>query len=86
MNSEHYEKVLEDHHLPFMIMHGSEYFLQDGAPCHASKKIKTVLEKCGKSIGHGWLGVNGFLLSALCSGSPIWINHVILYLTLKPFL
>jgi hypothetical protein len=26
-----------------MRIHGSTYFLQDGAPCHASKKIKTFL-------------------------------------------
>jgi transposase len=44
MNSERYEKVLEDHLLPSMLMHRSELFLQDGAPCHASKKIKTFLE------------------------------------------
>ena len=44
MNSERYEKVLEDHLLPSMLMHRSEFFLQDGAPCHASKKIKTFLE------------------------------------------
>jgi transposase len=44
MNSECYEKVLEDHLLPSMLMHRSEYFLQDRAPCHASKKIKTFLE------------------------------------------
>ncbi len=44
MNSERYKKVLEDHLLPSMLMHRSEFFLQDGAPCHASKKIKTFLE------------------------------------------
>jgi transposase len=44
MNSERYEKVLEDHLLPSMLMHRSEFFLQDGAPCHVSKKIKTFLE------------------------------------------
>jgi transposase len=44
MNSERYEKVLEDHLLPSMLMHRSEFFLKDGAPCHASKKIKAFLE------------------------------------------
>jgi transposase len=44
MNSERYKKVLEDPLLPSMLMHRSEFFLQDRAPCHASKKIKTFLE------------------------------------------
>ncbi len=43
MNGERYQKVLEDHLLPFMEIHGSTHFLQDGAPCHASKRIKQYL-------------------------------------------
>jgi transposase len=43
MNSETYEKVLEDHLIPFMQIHGTTRFLQDGAPCHASKRIKKFL-------------------------------------------
>jgi transposase len=40
MNGERYQQVLEDHLLPFMEMHRCSHFLQDGAPCHASKRIK----------------------------------------------
>ncbi len=43
MNGERYQKVLEDHLLPFMVIHRSTHFLQDGAPCHASKRIKDFL-------------------------------------------
>jgi transposase len=44
MNAERYEKVLQDHLLPFMDIHRTTHFLQDGAPCHASKRIKSFLE------------------------------------------
>jgi transposase len=44
MNREHYQKLLEDHLLPFMGFHRSTHFLQDGAPCHASKGIKDFLK------------------------------------------
>ncbi len=43
MNSEHYQQVLEDHLLPFVANHRSTHFLQDEAPCHASKRIKQYL-------------------------------------------
>jgi hypothetical protein len=39
MNEERYEEVLDSHLLPFMTIHGSTCFLQDGALCHASKRI-----------------------------------------------
>jgi transposase len=44
MNGERYQTVLEDHLLPFMTIHRSTHFLQDGAPCHASKRIKDFLK------------------------------------------
>jgi transposase len=44
MNGERYQDVLENHLLPFMAMHRSTHFLQDGAPCHASKRIKDFLK------------------------------------------
>jgi transposase len=44
MNGERYQTVLEDHLLPFMTIHWSTHFLQDGAPCHASKRIKDFLK------------------------------------------
>jgi|LakMenEpi03Aug12_release.lakeMendotaPanAssembly.Ray.scaffolds.fasta_scaffold832270_1 hypothetical protein len=43
LNSECYKKVLEDHHLPSMIIHRSEFFLQDWDMCQASKKIKALI-------------------------------------------
>jgi transposase len=55
MNSERYEKLLENHLLPSTLMHRSEYFLQDRTPYHASKKIKTFLETNNiKTVG--WPG------------------------------
>jgi transposase len=45
MNSERYQDVLENHLIPFMRIHGATNFLQDGAPCHASKQIKSFLEE-----------------------------------------
>jgi hypothetical protein len=43
MNAERYEKVLEEHLLPFIEFHWATHFLQDGTPCHASKRIKNFL-------------------------------------------
>jgi transposase len=43
MNGERYQEVLEDHLLPFMAIHRCTHFLQDGAPCHSSKRIKNYL-------------------------------------------
>ncbi len=43
MNSETYEKVLEDHLILFMQIHGTTRFLQDGGPWHTSKRIKKFL-------------------------------------------
>jgi transposase len=44
MNGERYQQVLEDHLLPFMEVHWCSHFLQDGAPYHASKRIKEFLK------------------------------------------
>jgi hypothetical protein len=38
MNGEMYPTVLLNHLLPFMEIHSSTHFLQDGAPCHTTKK------------------------------------------------
>jgi hypothetical protein len=44
MNGEQYQDVPpENHMLPFLVMHSSKHFLQDGAPWHASKRIKDFL-------------------------------------------
>jgi transposase len=47
-NGERYIDVLENHLLPFMDSHHATHFLQDGAPCHTSKKVKDYLK--GKEI------------------------------------
>ncbi len=44
MNGKRYKEVLEHHLLPFMTIHGATHFLQDGAPCHTSKKVKEFLQ------------------------------------------
>jgi transposase len=44
MNIECYEQVLKGKLLPFMGLHKTTYFLEDGAPCHAAKRIKKFLE------------------------------------------
>ena len=38
MNTDRYIECLNDHLLPFMRTHGCKRFLQDGAPCHKSKR------------------------------------------------
>jgi hypothetical protein len=43
MNGTLYQEVLEDHLLMFMGIHGCTNFLHDGAPCHASIRIKDFL-------------------------------------------
>jgi transposase len=43
MNGERYQEVLTNHLIPFMLIHGITYFLQDSAPCHTSKRIKDYL-------------------------------------------
>jgi hypothetical protein len=43
MNKERYQEVLEDHLLLFMAIHHCTHFLQDGAPCQSSKRIKNYL-------------------------------------------
>jgi transposase len=45
MNGERYKKVLADHLLPFMRIHGTTVFLQDGAPCHKSKIVMNFLKE-----------------------------------------
>ncbi len=36
--------MLDNHLLPFMPLHCTTQFLQDGAPCYASKKVKEFLK------------------------------------------
>jgi hypothetical protein len=47
MNGDHYKMVLEEHLLPFMRIHQASHFLHDGAPCHKSKKIRSLLDDQG---------------------------------------
>jgi transposase len=51
MNGERYKEVLDDHLIPFMRLHKSKYFLQDGAPCHKSKKVMDHLKEFKKEFG-----------------------------------
>lgn len=44
MNGDRYLEVLEGHLLPFMEIHGTMRFLQDGAPCHKAKKVTNFLK------------------------------------------
>ena len=45
MNAQTYRTVLEEHLLPFMSIHRTEYFLQDGAPCHTAKSVTDWLKR-----------------------------------------
>jgi transposase len=45
MNGERYMNVLDNHLLPIMALHRASHFLQDGAPCHTSKKVKDFLKE-----------------------------------------
>jgi transposase len=50
MNGERYRTVLENHLLPFMRIHRSKWFLQDGAPCHKSKVVMSKLKEMEKEF------------------------------------
>jgi hypothetical protein len=57
MNSAVYMSVLKDHLFPFMDINGSKFFLQDGAPCHTSKRVMAFLkEKEDDSTVMDWPG------------------------------
>jgi hypothetical protein len=43
MNGETYQKVLEDHLIPFMVFHQATHFLRNGTSCHTCKHIKEYL-------------------------------------------
>jgi transposase len=45
MKGEEYKEVLVDHLVPFMELHKVKTFMQDGAPCHASKLVIESLKK-----------------------------------------
>jgi hypothetical protein len=55
INGETYQKVREDHLIPFMSMQRATHFLHDGAPCRASKRIKEYLADKPFNI-IDWLG------------------------------
>jgi hypothetical protein len=44
MNGEKYQQIPEDQLLPFIAMHRSTHFLQDGTPFHTSKRIEDFLK------------------------------------------
>lgn len=45
MNSDVYMGVLQDKLFPWMEMHQVDKFLQDGAPCHKSKRVMALLQQ-----------------------------------------
>jgi transposase len=45
MNGDRYTKVVQEKLVPFMRIHGTTFFLQDGAPCHKCKKVMAVLKE-----------------------------------------
>lgn len=50
MNSERYVHVLEEKLFPWMAMHKATKFLQDGAPCHKSRRSMAVLKQKEKEF------------------------------------
>jgi len=50
MNSERYTEVLREKLIPFMALHRCKTFLQDGAPCHKSKRTMAVLKGAGVQV------------------------------------
>jgi transposase len=56
MNGEKYKKVLEDHLLPVMRIHGTTFFLQDSAPCHKSKLVMAFLKQSEEFSIIDWPG------------------------------
>jgi hypothetical protein len=50
MNSVNYMAVLRSHLLPWMPRLGVTKFLQEGAPCHTSKKVKAILKESNVSV------------------------------------
>jgi hypothetical protein len=58
MNGERYKKVLADHLLPFMRIHGLTVFLQDDAPCHKSNVVMNYLKnRSPMSSSPSWTGL-----------------------------
>lgn len=47
MNTDRYIEVIHDHLSRIMVTHRADYFLHDGAPCHAAKRTKEVLNEYG---------------------------------------
>ena len=56
MNAQAYRAVLEEHLLLFMSIHGTTYFLQDGAPCHTANSITDWLRMQGIETIGPWPG------------------------------
>ena len=50
MNSDRYKQVLEEKLFPWMAIHEAKIFLQDGAPCHTSKKSMALLKTKEKDL------------------------------------
>ncbi len=57
MNGDRYTKVIEEKMMPFMCIHGTNFFLQDGVPCHKSKKVMDVLMADTRRGSASWIGL-----------------------------
>ena len=55
MNSDRYMEVLKEKLFPWMQLHRVDKFLQDGAPCHKSRKVMSLLKEQPFSV-MDWLG------------------------------
>jgi transposase len=55
MNGERYINMLDNHLLPFMVLHRATHFLYYGAPFHTSKKVKDFLKDEDMEV-MDWLG------------------------------
>jgi hypothetical protein len=51
MNGVRYKMVLENHLLPFMKLHKTQWFLQDRAPCHKCKVVMSRLKEMENTFG-----------------------------------
>jgi hypothetical protein len=56
MKGDRYTKVIEEKLVPFMRIYGTNFFLQDRALCHKSKKAMAVLKGYKELTIQDWPG------------------------------
>ncbi len=74
VNQHIYYDVLKDHLLPFMEIHRTTKFLQDGTPCHKAKKVMDFLKEQPSrwSSGQRTLWTLTLSWTRIPSPSPSW--------------